>query len=148
MDSNNQPSNGKSKFKLSFKTNNMIIPAFALVGIGLIIIGVYAIGYKVGDKSGYNRAKSETKTNVADLFNNTPNPFNTVSGKIDSVTSNSLTILTTKGEKQKVIINDKTRISKGTTVLTIKDISKDTKVTVFTNGEKDNLAATRVLVRD
>ena len=148
MESNDLSGNKKRKFRLSFKTNNIIIPAIILVAIILIIIGVYAIGYKVGDKSGYNRAKSETKTNVADLFNNTPNPFNTVSGKVDSVSSNSITIQTTKGEKQKVIVNDKTRISKGTTVLTIKDISKDTKVTVFTNGEKDNLAATRVLVRD
>ena len=104
MESNDLSGNKKRKFRLSFKTNNIIIPAIILVAIILIIIGVYAIGYKVGDKSGYNRAKSETKTNVADLFNNTPNPFNTVSGKVDSVSSNSITIQTTKGEKQKVIV--------------------------------------------
>ena len=125
-----------------------MIPALAIVAVLLILAGIYAIGYKVGDKSGYDRAKSESNTSVAELFNNTPNPFNSISGKVDSVSSNSITVLTTKGDKQKVKVNDKTRISKNTDVLSIKDISKDTKVTVFTNGEKDNLTATRILVRD
>jgi hypothetical protein len=71
-----------------------------------------------------------------------------VSGTVKSVSQDTLEVNSSKGETVKIKITDKTKVTKKTDTLKVSDIKKDQKITVFTQGEGDNLTATRIVVRD
>lgn len=109
--------------------------------------GVYGVGYNKGYKTGEKAGKKSGQTTASNLFSNLQNPFQTVTGKVVKLDDNKLAVTTTKGETKTVTITDKTKITKKTETLSTADLKKDVSVTIFTQGEDNNLQATRIVVK-
>jgi len=123
----------------------LIILVVLLLTVGLLIyIGntIYNKGYSAGLKKG----KKDATT--SGLLNNITNPFQSVSGKVVELKNNKITVLTTKGEKKTIDLSKTVKVSKKTATLTVNDIKKDQKVTVFVQGKDDDITATRIVLRD
>jgi hypothetical protein len=144
----NQTSKSK-KPKLTAKQKKLLVVLVAiLLGIGLLA-GAYKLGYDKGFTKGEEQGKKTTRSSsLNDFFNNTSNPFRSVSGEVKSITADKIEVNSNKGEVQTIKITDKTKITKKTTTLKVADVKPDQKVTIFTQGKDNDLTATRIVVRD
>ena len=144
-------SQGKKTKKLRITSNQkklLIILLTILIGIGLFA-GAYKLGYDKGYTKGEEHGKTTTRSSgLNDFFQNPANPFRSVSGEIKSITADKIEVNSSQGEVKIIKITDKTKISKKTQTLKVADVKPEQKVTIFTQGEGDDLTATRIVVRD
>lgn len=135
----------KAKRRLAIPPKTVLLASIAtLVGL-VLVVTAYNLGHRRGYQSG--QANSKTTMPVINPFMNTPNPFNTTVGKVASVSASEITIHSSTGEIKKFKITDKTIVSQKTTKLTVGDIHKDQRVTVFGSGNEAGATATRIVVQ-
>ena len=143
-------SDNKKKYKLP-QFNRALLNTLLLI---LIVITFSAtigglIGYQFGKKAG----AQATIGKVTDLLN----PLNAISdnplfpsttvGKVYSIDGKTITVLQPNGNKKKISLSDKTKITEKDRVISTKEVKKDSSVTVFTTGKGDSTIASRVVVR-
>lgn len=139
--------NTKNSKKLLPKDKTNWIILLAILVVVAIFVGVYSLGYHKGYGAGEKKGKeSAAKDTTSELFGNLQNPFNYVGGKVSDVKPDEITIDTTTGDRKTVKITDKTVVSRGTDTLQQGDLEKDQRVTVFTDGNKENPSATRIVI--
>jgi Na+-transporting NADH:ubiquinone oxidoreductase subunit NqrC len=139
-----------------FKNRKAIIDKSAVVILLLVTIIVAGSGkyfYQRGFDKGTEQGKKDAVSNVTDILN----PLNAISnssvfpytviGKVTNASSTELTIKQPNGDIKKVALNDKTKVSQGTKVLSITDIKEDSSITAFTTGKDKDQVATRVVLR-
>ncbi len=124
----------------------LTIGLIILLGIG-VLVGTYCFAYNRGYNNGEVAGK-KILSKANNLLGGTGNPFQSVTGVVDKVSGDSLSVKTTNGETKTVKLNDKTKITKKTTTLNKDALKSGTRVTVFTQGEGDAVTATRIVVRD
>lgn len=148
---NNKPKTTKTgfikKFRLTPKQKKIWTVILTTLLVLAILAGVYGYAYNKGYKNGEAAGKKNTAANASDIFNNVQNPFKTLTGQVEKVEGETVTITTSKGETKTVKLTDKTKITKKTETLNKDSLTKGTKVTIFTQGEDSNISATRVVVR-
>ena len=140
----------------SGKSRKAFIDKSAVIIILLVTIIVAGSGryfYQKGFDKGTEKGKKDAVKNVTDILN----PLNAISnssvfpytviGKVTKASATELTIKLPNGDSKKVAMNDKTRVSQGTKVLSISDIKADSAVTAFTTGKDKDQVATRVVLR-
>ena len=126
----------------------ILILVTILLGVGLIA-GAYKLGYDKGFTKGEEQGKKSSRsTGLSELFSNPTNPFRSVSGEVKTVTTDKIEVNTSRGEVKSIKITEKTKITKKTTTLKVSDIKPDQKVTIFTQGQENDLTATRIVLRD
>lgn len=143
----NKPKSNKS-IQLSPTAKKII---FGILGT-VIVIALFICTYKYGYNKGYKKGeeagkKASVSTKPTDLLKGLDNPFKTLTGTVEKFEGDTLTMTTSKGETKTVKVNDKVKITKKTETLNTSALKKDTKVTVFTNGDEKNLVATRIVVQ-
>lgn len=148
---NNKPTTKKSitkKMSLSSKQKKLMLVIITILLLAVAFVCVYKYsynkGYKEGEKAG---KKSATTTNPRDIFNSMQNPFKTLTGQVEKVDGETITLTTSNGETKTIKITEKTKITKKKETLNKDALKKGTKITVFTQNENDNLSATRIVVQ-
>lgn len=120
--------------------------------IYLVILGVLVIaaslqtGYILGINKKIEKNKQSDKTALNKALNNSPSPYRSITGIVESITSEKIEIKRTNGESVSIKLNDKTKISRKKDTLTTSDIKKDQRVTVFTNNDQKDLVANRIVI--
>lgn len=126
----------KSKaFFKKLKQRKVIVGVILIITIPSIFVlygkVVYQNGYQDGKESANNLNSSDNPTSKIN------NPFTSTKGKVASVTSDSITIDASNGQKLTLAINSKTKIIKQGAFITQKDIKVDQTVTVLYREDKD-----------
>lgn len=127
------------------RNKKVLLILLAILLAGVVLYGTYHSGYNKGYTEGKKHASSTSS--LENLLKNPTMPFHTVTGEIKSVSGNSVTINTSKGEVKTIPLNDNTKITQKTTTLKTSDLKAGQKVTVFTNGDDKNVTATRIVLR-
>lgn len=144
-------SDSSKKFHLSSKQKKIWGSVFAVVLILIAFAGVYKYsydkGYDKGYKAGEQAGKKSSTSSAKDLFNNIQNPFKTIVGTIEKVEGDKVTLSTSNGETKVIKLTDATKITKKTETLKRDSLTKGTKITVMTQGEGNDVSATRIVVR-
>lgn len=135
-------------FNLSPKKKKAFKIALIIFATALVIVVIYMIGYKVGFKKGEEKAKKDLRPNVSELFNNIPNVFNSVQGKVTEISDKQITVQTDKDGKKTIELNDKVKVNKKEQQLSIGDVKKDQKVIVYSTKKDNKVTATRIVIRD
>jgi hypothetical protein len=126
----------------------------SIILLSLILILVSGgIGGFTGYQLGRRQGAKESVRKVTDLLN----PFNAISnnpafpytviGKVSDVSKTELNVKLPNGDGKKVVLDDKTQVSKGDKSLALSDIKKDAQVTVFTVKRNNVQVASRVIIR-
>ena len=137
-----------SKKKLTPKQRKIIFSIIVVLLLVFAGIGIYKYAYDKGyDKGMEAGKKASASKSPTDLFSNLQNPFKTLTGSVEKLEGEKLTITTSKGEVKTLKITDKTKRTKKTETLNKDSLTKGAKVTIFTTGEGDSLSATRIVVR-
>lgn len=148
LGSSKPKSNKKNRLTARQKKLALCLVAILLVAAGAC--GIYKLGYNKGHDAGYKTGKEageKSVKNSSDIFKSIQSPFNTLTGVVENIDGDNLTIDTSKGERQTVKLTDKTKITKKTDTLKRDALNKGTKVTIFTQGKDKDLSATRIVVR-
>lgn len=143
--SSNKKANFIKSFHLTPKQRKIWLIVLLIFAIITILGGTYLLGYKKGESIGEKRGKAKS---VANPFGALQNPFNSSTGKVAEIKEDAIVIDTNRGEKKTIKLDDKTKITRKTEILTKSDLKNDQKVTVFARGEGDDLTATRIVLRD
>lgn len=139
------------KISITSKQRNLIIGFLLVLFIITSYVCVYRYAYNNGQRDGYKSGeiagKKSSANNPADLFNKSfLNPFNIISGKVEKIEGDKLTINTNKGEVKTINLKNETKITKKTESLKPESLSKGTKVTIYLQGDGSNSIATRIVV--
>lgn len=126
----------------------VIIVLTILISVGLAA-GAYKLGYDKGFTKGEEQGKKAARSaGFNNLFNSPNNPFRSVSGEVKSISNDKIEVNTNQGDVKTIKIIDTTKITKKTDTLKVSDVKTDQKVTIFTQGQENDLTATRIVVRD
>ncbi len=146
------------KRRNSLLSKKVLAPSVIVLVI-LALAGSFVLGYASGHKAGREASSNAFKKGLSDLLNpinalsNSPIAPNTLVGKVDSVAGSKLTVKLVNGTSKTVIVNDKTKITKGGKSIKLTDVASNSNLTVFTqkqtinSSDKDSPLATRVIVR-
>lgn len=142
----------KSYSKIDNRTKKgVLIGAIAVLLLGSIICVSYKVGYDKGHDNGLETGKKEASSKsdkLSDILKGSNSPFKFDSGVLQEVKKDSVIIDTSDGERKTVKLNDKTKITKKTDTLSVSDLKKGQKVTIYNDGNQDNPTATRIVLRD
>lgn len=139
------------KISITSKQRNLIIGFLLVLFIITSYVCVYRYAYNNGQRDGYKSGeiagKKSNATNSIDLFGKSYlNPFNIISGKVEKLEDDKLTISTNKGEIKTLSLKKDVKITKKSEILKPENLSKGTKVTIYFNGEGSNLIINRIIV--
>ncbi len=120
----------------------------------LIVVAIsagagYAAGFQMGKREGGRLAVKKVTDYINPLNAISDNPLfpSTVLGEVVDITDTSIKIKQANGSEKTIVINDKTRVTKGSDSLSFKDVTKDSNVTVITTGKDKDQTATRIIIR-
>ncbi len=148
---NTKNSSRKVKLQLPKLTNQqlkLLIAILATIAVCGLLLGIYKLGYNQGYKAGEEKGKQTNRLDPLGLFRNGQNPLSVETGKVEEVKDDSIVLDTSRGERKEIKLTDKTKITKKTDTLSKSDLKAGLKVSIFTDGNKDQPAATRIVLRD
>jgi len=134
-----------SSYRLTRKQKRIWLSIIAVLLLLSLIAGLVGFGY---NRSYENGRQSDERPELNNQSPQTQNLFSSFTGMVTENKDKKLSVQSAQGEKVVVTLNDQTKIIKESTILTSKDITKDQKVTIFTQGSDDGLVASRVVFRD
>ena len=133
--------------KLQSKISKSVYLAILFV---IVIIASFQVGYIRGTKKGSDLANSKKNNTVSGhlpgLFDSPINSPRTITGKVRAVSNSKIEIDSSRGKTVSLAVTSNTKVTRKKDVLTMKDISKDQRVTIFTSGNQDSLTATRLVL--
>lgn len=121
-----------------------------VVCIGLLTGGLgYFVGFQLGKKEGARLAVKKVTDfiNPLNALANNPLVPGSVAGTVMSIDASSIQVKDTKNKEVTIPINGRTKVTKGETAVTMKEVLKDSQVTVLTTGKDKKLVATRIVIR-
>ncbi|QQS26939.1 hypothetical protein IPM44_04490 [bacterium] len=122
----------------------IIVVVIAVVLVGAVIGGVYYAGFKNGEKQGQANAKKEMAANpFANLGDANRFLPKYKTGEIVSISKDSIVVKTTDKD-EKFTVSDKTKVTRKTETLSLSNLKKGDKVTVFTANDG---VATRIVLK-
>lgn len=139
--------------KLSSKQRKLIIGLLVIFLVVTSYACVYRYahnkGYKDGYKSGELAGKKANLSSPYDLFNKSlSSPLNIITGKVEKLEGQDLTINTNKGDVKTVKISKDTKILKKTDTLNPESLSKGVKVIIYLQSKNSdtNSVASRIVI--
>lgn len=148
METESQLLQKKSKNQKS-KRNIAQIVILALI---LVIISGgagYFAGFQYGKKEGARLAVKKVTDIINPLNAVSNNPLfpSTIVGKVSAIDKKEIKVKTPNGEEKTIPLSDKTKVTKGSASLSLKEVTKDSSVTIVATGKDKDFAATRIIIK-
>lgn len=126
---------------------NTVLLLFIVVaisaGVGL------GVGYQLGKREGARLAvrKVTDFLNPVNAVSDNPLFPSTTVGTTTAISESSITVKMPNGKEKKIPLNKQTRVTKQDKELSVKNVAKNSQVTVFAKGRDKDLIATRIVIR-
>lgn len=114
-----------------------------------LLFAVFGVGYKIGQDVGRKDATVQAGlSGFNSLLGNISNPFRSATGKVSEVSAGSITIKTNSGETKTMKITSNTKITRRSEPISVADIKKDVRASIFLDESVSELTASRIIVNE
>jgi cytoskeletal protein RodZ len=114
-----------------------------------LLFAVFGVGYKIGQDVGKKDATVQAGlSGFNSLLGNVSNPFRSTTGKVASVSADSITVETSNGEKKIVKITSDTKVSRRSEPVSVTDIKTGVRASVFLDESASEPTATRIIINE